>query len=395
MLALAVTYFMRGGASGDTQPEQVAAGGVVAAAEVATSTPSECLYSIVPGGVYSRDQVRKAAESDAVIAAHYSTVDIESLREGRAAEGRRVFVSYRLRDAVYWSLKRVALEPGEVILTDGRTEIRARCGNLVSDGARLSAGRAASADQSALNNAESNDIETGAADTAATVSDAIVPAPAGSGAIGLPAPDQVLANPGTGGSGSPSTTAPWMFVIPRAQPGGSGAGSPGGGGGGTSGGSGIAGGNLIGGVADTDGGGGSGGGNGSGDVGGGADNDRSGGGNGSSNSGADRGPSGGGSGSGDGGGGNPGNGVGPGGSGSPDGGGSPSSPDSDLGGPSTGNPDGPGTGGPGTDNPAVLIDQSDDTEPTTVRVPEPTTLSLFAIGIGAAALAGRRRTRQR
>ena len=41
-------------------------------------------------------------------------------------------MSYRIGDTIYWTKKPLRLRRGEAILTDGVTEIRARCGNCLS-----------------------------------------------------------------------------------------------------------------------------------------------------------------------------------------------------------------------------------------------------------------------
>ena len=42
-------------------------------------------------------------------------------------------MSYRIGNQVFWTKRKVALRAGEAILTDGRSKIRARCGNCISD----------------------------------------------------------------------------------------------------------------------------------------------------------------------------------------------------------------------------------------------------------------------
>jgi hypothetical protein len=44
-----------------------------------------------------------------------------------------VYVSYRKGDKVYWTAKKLQLAEGETLLSDGRSEIRGRCGNRISD----------------------------------------------------------------------------------------------------------------------------------------------------------------------------------------------------------------------------------------------------------------------
>jgi hypothetical protein len=89
-------------------------------------------YSVVPGGVRSREAL-VAAVADPVVAAHYARVDIAHARVTTVPVPRRAYVSYRIGDRVFWTRHTVALRPGERILTDGATEIRGRCGNRISD----------------------------------------------------------------------------------------------------------------------------------------------------------------------------------------------------------------------------------------------------------------------
>ena len=90
-------------------------------------------YSIVPGGVQSSGELKQAAATDPLVAAHYRDVSLGSLRSERVKFDRLVFVSYRVADRIYWTSKPVALRKGERILTDGKNEIRGRCGNRVSE----------------------------------------------------------------------------------------------------------------------------------------------------------------------------------------------------------------------------------------------------------------------
>ena len=93
-------------------------------------------HSIVRGGVYSSKEVADAIRKDQVVAAHYEGVDLAGLHPKTVPAARAVYVSYRIGDRVFWTKNRVRLAAGETVLTDGNREIRARCGNLVSDHAR-------------------------------------------------------------------------------------------------------------------------------------------------------------------------------------------------------------------------------------------------------------------
>lgn len=90
-------------------------------------------YSVVPGGTHNPVELRDAIARDAVVAAHYASVDQSRLRTEVVPADRYVHVSYRKGDRVFWTKKKVLLRRGETILTDGATQIRARCGNCISE----------------------------------------------------------------------------------------------------------------------------------------------------------------------------------------------------------------------------------------------------------------------
>lgn len=90
-------------------------------------------HSVIVGGAFSREEVEDVVREDPVVAAHYGGVDLKRLREAELREPRDVYVSYRIGPQVYWTRKPVRLTVGETLLTDGTSEIRARCGNRISD----------------------------------------------------------------------------------------------------------------------------------------------------------------------------------------------------------------------------------------------------------------------
>jgi hypothetical protein len=94
-------------------------------------------YSIVPGGVTSRAEVAHAVMADKVVAAHYAGFAVEKASLRTVAGARAVYVSYRKGDQVYWTARKVTLADGETIVSDGQNELRARCGNRISDTPRL------------------------------------------------------------------------------------------------------------------------------------------------------------------------------------------------------------------------------------------------------------------
>jgi hypothetical protein len=104
--------------------------------KVLARIPGVYPYSVVPGGVKNAAELREAAARDYAIRRHYAQFDFEHARMERATEARAVYLSYRIRNTVFWTRKRVRLHAGELLLTDGNITARARCGNQISDVAR-------------------------------------------------------------------------------------------------------------------------------------------------------------------------------------------------------------------------------------------------------------------
>jgi hypothetical protein len=90
-------------------------------------------YSVVAGGVHSAPDVVEAIAADPVVAKHYGDIEADSIRVVNVVAPRSAYVSYRIGDRVYWTKHVVLLHQGEQLLTDGTREIRARCGNRISD----------------------------------------------------------------------------------------------------------------------------------------------------------------------------------------------------------------------------------------------------------------------
>ena len=86
-------------------------------------------YSIVPGGVFSDAEVRSARASDPLVDAHYSGT--AKWKATRVMFPTLAYVSFRKGNRIVWSRKPVELRPGELLLTDEKHLLRARCGNRV------------------------------------------------------------------------------------------------------------------------------------------------------------------------------------------------------------------------------------------------------------------------
>ena len=89
-------------------------------------------HSVIAGGAYTADEVEAAMERDGVVAAHYSGIDPAELRAEALPNDRDVYMSYRVGQRIFWTKKKIRLEEGETILTDGVHHIRARCGNCIA-----------------------------------------------------------------------------------------------------------------------------------------------------------------------------------------------------------------------------------------------------------------------
>lgn len=90
-------------------------------------------YSIVPGGVADRGELVHAVKTDKVVAAHYASFDVSKASAHTVDKPRAVYVSYRKGDKVYWTASKTMLAQGETVLSDGKNEIRGRCGNRISE----------------------------------------------------------------------------------------------------------------------------------------------------------------------------------------------------------------------------------------------------------------------
>jgi len=90
-------------------------------------------YSVIPRGAYTETELRTAIRTDPVVAAHYKHLDQSKLRTEVVASDRYVHVSYRKGNEIFWTKKKLLLRKGETIVTDGATQVRARCGNCISE----------------------------------------------------------------------------------------------------------------------------------------------------------------------------------------------------------------------------------------------------------------------
>jgi hypothetical protein len=89
--------------------------------------------SVVEGGIHSAVEAQHRTRTDAVVRRHYADIDLSLLKgEYPKAELKR-YVSYRRGDRIYWTSKPLTVGTGEMVFTDGRNEVRGRCGNRLSE----------------------------------------------------------------------------------------------------------------------------------------------------------------------------------------------------------------------------------------------------------------------
>jgi hypothetical protein len=89
-------------------------------------------YSLIPGGVGSVEELREIAERDPVVARHFEGFDYKNAHLVTVSANQALFVAYRQGNEVYWTRKKVALHPGETLISDGKIVARTRCGNRVA-----------------------------------------------------------------------------------------------------------------------------------------------------------------------------------------------------------------------------------------------------------------------
>jgi hypothetical protein len=89
------------------------------------------LHSVIPGGVFSADELARARRTDPVVALHYADFGSDTHVE-RLTKDELVYVSYRKADKVFWTQKKHRVCEGEAVITDGKNMARSRCGNRLS-----------------------------------------------------------------------------------------------------------------------------------------------------------------------------------------------------------------------------------------------------------------------
>ncbi len=90
-------------------------------------------YSVIPGGVRNATELKSAITSDPVVSAAYAGFRLEDARVTKLDQERSVHLAYRVGSRVFWTSKKITLERGETVITDGAVTARTKCGNLISE----------------------------------------------------------------------------------------------------------------------------------------------------------------------------------------------------------------------------------------------------------------------
>jgi len=116
----------------DVRDNLAALAAQVAAGDVFVPSRPVYRYSVVPGGVRSSEELRRAVQRDRAVARHYAGFDFQRAHLRELAASRFVYLSYRRGDRVFWTHKQIALHKGEMLISDGKITARTRCANQIS-----------------------------------------------------------------------------------------------------------------------------------------------------------------------------------------------------------------------------------------------------------------------
>lgn len=88
-------------------------------------------HSIVPGGIHSVEDLKRAIVADPLAAQHYAGFDVTKAYVTRLPHDGLYFLSYRLNHGIYFTSVLRLIRGGEEVLTDGNNFILTRCGNRI------------------------------------------------------------------------------------------------------------------------------------------------------------------------------------------------------------------------------------------------------------------------
>ena len=138
LIIMMVSGLKRDPAKGSPTPISVqkAPASLIAAPSSQANAAPVYRHSVIPGGVRQASALTSALAHDQYARAHFSNFNAARAYIVHAKAPRMVHVSYRMGEKIYWTKKKVRLPAGEALLTDGKSFVRARCGNRISDAAQ-------------------------------------------------------------------------------------------------------------------------------------------------------------------------------------------------------------------------------------------------------------------
>ncbi len=101
--------------------------------EMTAATRPVYPFSVIAGGAYSPGELRFADRKDPIVRSHYADFNMAKVKPVQLTADRYEYVSYRLKNKVFWTKKKLRIPKGELLLTDGVNYARTRCGNRLSD----------------------------------------------------------------------------------------------------------------------------------------------------------------------------------------------------------------------------------------------------------------------
>jgi hypothetical protein len=88
-------------------------------------------FSVIPGGVLDAHELADSIAKDAVVRDHYRDLQPDRMWFTRVKKPMLAYVSYRKGENVRWTTHPVTIPANELVLTDGKSLVRARCGNRI------------------------------------------------------------------------------------------------------------------------------------------------------------------------------------------------------------------------------------------------------------------------
>jgi PEP-CTERM motif len=88
-------------------------------------------FSVIPGGVRNGEELRESIALDPLVAEHYRDIQPARMLPIRLVTDLNAYVSYRSGQKIFWTHHLIRIKKGELVLTDGHSMIRGRCGNQI------------------------------------------------------------------------------------------------------------------------------------------------------------------------------------------------------------------------------------------------------------------------